>query len=112
MHIFHSSRRQKSKGNASPPPRTVAEALRACQDTFQRHANDGSALEHVCSDVDTLCAVARRDRLPPERLLVELKHTLDAVPELERLEPESREEVRTRVVQYAIREYFADGPAG
>jgi hypothetical protein len=63
----------------------------------------------VRADVDRLCAVARRDKLPPERLLVELKHTLDAVPEFDHLEPESREEVRSQVVRYAIREYFADG---
>ena len=42
-------------------------------------------------------------------MLVDLKDTLDAVPELDRLEPERREEIRSRVVQYAIREYSADG---
>jgi hypothetical protein len=108
MHIFDAGRPQRRKSAGPPQPRTIAEALQACHDTFQRHANDGAALEHVRSDVDTLCAVARRDKLPPERLLVELKHTLDTVPELDRLEPENREEVRSRVVQYAIREYFAD----
>lgn len=89
----------------------MAEALQACHDTFRRHANDGSALDHVSSDVDRLCDVARRDKLPPERMLVDLKHTLDAVPELDLLDPERREEIRSRVVQYAIREYFADGGA-
>ena len=111
MRNFNSTRRRKLNRDGPPPPRTVAEALQACHDTFQRHAKDGSTLEYVRSDVDRLCAVARRDNLPPERLLVDLKHTLDAVPELDRLEPERREEIRSRVVQYAIREYFADGGA-
>lgn len=109
MYSFNSSQQAESDG--ARPPRTVAEALKACQDTFQRHADDGSALQHVYSDVDMLCSVARRDKLAPETMLVDLKHTLDAVPELDRLEPERREEIRSRVVQYAIREYFADGGA-
>lgn len=111
MHIFNSSQRRKLSGDGPTPPRTVAEALQACQDTLQRHADDGSALHYVYSDVDMLCSVARRDKLPPETMLVDLKQTLDAVPELDRLEPERREEIRSRVVQYAIREYFADGGA-
>jgi hypothetical protein len=110
MRVFNSSRRN-ARSDGPLPPRTIAEALQACHDTFQKHASDGAALEYVCSDVETLCAVARRDKLPPERLLVELKHTLDTVPELDRLEPANRDEVRSRVVQYAIREYFADSEA-
>jgi len=111
MRIFNSTRHRKAKSDGPRTPRTVAEALKACQDTFQLHADDASALEYVYSDVDTLCVVARRDKLPPERMLVDLKHTLDAVPELDRLEPERREEIRSRLVQHAIREYFADGGA-
>ena len=111
MHIFNSTRHHKGESGGPRRPGTVAEALKACQDTFQRHADDGSALQYVFADVDMLCSAARRDRLAPETMLVDLKHTLDAVPELDRLEPERREEIRSRVVQYAIREYFADGGA-
>jgi hypothetical protein len=56
----------------------------------------------------SVCAEARRDRRPPEKLLVEVKSALRSLPELECVPrgPE-REALVARVVTILIDEYYA-----
>jgi len=93
--------------DAAMQPTSVAEALIAVREAIQLHASDGSGMEYVRSPVRLLCAFARHDNMPPERLLVELKHTLNAGPTSVALE--RRDDLRRRVVAFAIQSYFGIG---
>lgn len=92
----------------SHPPASIADALRAVRGEIQRHSREGFASEPVRASVRLLCVFARQDGLSPEQLLVDLKQTLAGLPEYEALTPAERENLRTRLVSYAIRSYFSD----
>jgi len=95
-------------------PRDMQEALAALRLTLADEVNDGSgnhgsALERLKSDVRLLCVVARQEHVAPERMLVQLKQTLQSAPSAGFLENDRREETDRAVVEYAIHAYFTDG---
>jgi len=95
--------------SAGHPTTTLAEALGALRDAVQSHTGDGTGFDELRTPIQLLCGVARQDGVLPEQLLIEVKHTLGVVPELEALLPEQRQELRSRVVQLTINSYFGDG---
>jgi hypothetical protein len=79
-------------------------------ETIQRYGCDGSAFEHVRTSIDLLCVFARREKIQPEQVIVELKHRLATLPEIDRLSPSARDDIRSRVVACAVKAYFSEGP--
>lgn len=73
-----------------------------------RQVSDGSEFDGLHVHVRLLCELARDANIPPERLIVELKRTLDGLPGVNGLTPARRDELHSKVVEYAIRAYFAD----
>ncbi len=90
-------------------PINVAEALVAVREAIQSHDGDGSGRDHLRVLIRLLCVFARQDKMPPERLLVELKNTLATVPERDALAVQKREDMRNRVIELTIESYFSDG---
>jgi hypothetical protein len=90
-------------------PTSVDESLIALQEAVQLYAHDGSSVESLRTPVQLLCVVARRERIPPEKLLVELKHSLAELHEFAVMPPEHRDDFRRRVVDFAIQSYFGVG---
>lgn len=92
--------------DVSNQPTSVPAALVAVQEAVQLHAREGSDVEHLRNPVRSLCVLAQQNEMPPERLLVELKHALSVVTEVDNMAPERRDDVRRRVVAFAIQSYF------
>jgi hypothetical protein len=93
----------------SPPPK-LHEALESLRHALASRTSEFSTSETsacVGPALRVVCRRAREANLPAERLLVQLKRTLDAVPANTELEAHRRAEQKTTVIELAIREYFA-----
>jgi hypothetical protein len=87
---------------------TRREVLLLVQDAVQLHVHDGAPIDDVRAALNTLATVARTDDVPPERLLIELKHALNNVPGLASLEPEARSDILASVILRAIEAYYGE----
>jgi hypothetical protein len=95
-----------AKADAPAIPRTTDEALQLIRATLEQHSEIGYSLDALRSPVKVLCRLARAEKIPPERVLIDLKNALHSLPALDGLEPAQREATRSRVVQLAINAYF------
>ena len=68
---------------------------------------DGGADSQVTSALAIICDEARRDQIPPERLLVAFKAILSSLPEVSQLPPERATEVVRSLVTICIERYYA-----
>jgi hypothetical protein len=101
MHSSH----QPADGDAILSP----ESRVALRDAFQRHLSDrsGTADSQISEALGRICKEARRDQIPPERLLVAFKGIWGSLPEVRRLPlDEATDEVR-RLVTLCIERYYA-----
>ena len=98
----------------SPLPRDVAavlspESTEALRDAFRLHLTQPSAPanERISEALAQVCAEARREQIPAERLLVAFKSVWNSLPEVRKL-PGHRatEEVRD-LVTLCIERYYA-----
>ena len=99
---------------SSPLPRDVAgilspETTAALRDAFRLHLSQPSAPanERITAALAQICAEARREQIPAERLLVAFKNVWNTLPEVRQL-PGHRaaEEVRD-LVTLCIERYYA-----
>ena len=98
----------------SPLPRDVAgilspEATDALRDAFRLHLSQPSppANERISEALSRICAEARREHIPAERLLVAFKSVWNSLPEVRRLPGhQAVEEVRD-LVTHCIERYYA-----
>src|SRR5262245_47973632 len=81
-------------------------ALAAIRARIGRHTDNGGDLRNLDRPIAFLCAHAHRDRLPPERVIIDLKLALEGWPELRELTPDVRVALRRAVVSRAIDTYF------
>jgi hypothetical protein len=88
--------------------RTRPEVLLMVRDAAQRHVHVGAPIDELRAALNALATVARRDDLPPERLLVELKQALNEVPALAGLEPLARSDILASVILRAIEAYYGE----
>ena len=113
MHLWR-GQRTSSVAPQNPSGRTthVAEALVAVRDAVQLYGHEPLDFGPIRTSVRVLCGIARRDDIPPEQLVIELKHTLAGLPEFDALTSDvptpMREEIRSRVVSCAIQSYFSE----
>jgi hypothetical protein len=100
--------------STSPLPRDVAsiltpESTAALRDAFQLHLTSPSApaASEVSSALARVCAEAKREQIPAERLLVAFKGIWNSLPEVRRLPPhEAADEVRD-LVSLCIERYYS-----
>lgn len=99
---------------SSPLPRDVAgilspEATAALTDAFRLHLAEPSAPanQRITEALSRICTEARRDQIPPERLLVAFKGVWNSLPEVRQLDGHrATEEVRD-LVTLCIERYYA-----
>lgn len=84
-------------------------ALTAVRDAMEHYAMEGEELDTLRTPVRLFCELARRERVPPERMLVRLKQAIAEIPTIGTLAPDHRDHVRSCVVQLAIKAYYSDG---
>ena len=114
MHLWHGQHISRvAAQDLADRTAHIAEALLAVREAVQLYGHEPRDFGPIRSSVRVLCGVARRDDIPPEQLLIELKHTLAGLPEFDGLTSAvptpMREEIRSRVVSCAIQSYFSEG---
>lgn len=85
-------------------------ALSACRDVLCRSLESEVRLEALREPLRTLSRCARRENVPPERVLIEVKQLLHDTVAYETMPPQVRDSLRGRLVEMAIAAYFADDP--
>ncbi len=99
---------------SSPLPRDVAgilspESTAALTDAFRLHLSQPSAPanQRITEALGRICSEARREQIPPERLLVAFKGVWNSLPEVRQLDGHrATEEVRD-LVSLCIQRYYA-----
>lgn len=99
---------------SSPLPRDVAgilspESTDALREAFRLHLAEpsGSANQRITEALGRICAEARQEQIPPERLLVAFKGVWNSLPEVRNLHGRrATEEVRD-LVSLCIERYYA-----
>lgn len=87
--------------------RSLDDALTACRDVLQQDVNAGADLESMREPLRLLSTCARRDRVPPERVLVVVKKLLHDLDAYEALPPQERDALRGRLIQMVIAAYYS-----
>jgi hypothetical protein len=82
------------------------ERLAACRDALGRSSEDSRDFELVRAATHSLAEAAKRHRISPEQMLIELKVMLTDAPALRGLPPPRAEAERAKLVSAAIRAYF------
>jgi len=99
---------------SSPLPRDVAdilspEATAALRDAFRLHLSAPSepAKVKITEALGRVCSEARRDSIPPERLLVAFKGVWNSLPEVRELSGDRAVDEVRGLVSLCIQRYYA-----
>lgn len=85
---------------------TMDHALRACREVLQQDVG-GTSLDDLREPLRLLSTCARREQVPPERVLVVVKKLLHDVTAYEAMPPQERDALRGRLIQMVISAYYA-----
>jgi len=85
-----------------------AAALDTFRHAVEHHGNGARNIDDLKTPLRCFCASARREQLPPERVLVSVKRALDELPTLSTDTPDLKDEIRSRLVSLAITTYYSD----
>lgn len=95
--------------DTSPADGPLSKLRVALPDCSATRALSPEALDAIAE----LCQVARRERWPPERLLVVVKNAFHSSREVaHNLTPSERDSLLSTVVSACISHYYADGDGG
>jgi len=85
-------------------------ALRIFRDAVSHHRGDATRIDDLRVPLQQFCVEARREQLPPEQVLIYVKHALDGLPGFDdRLT--DRQSARERIIAFAIDTYYSDSRA-
>ena len=82
-------------------------ALRVFRDAVEQHERTATAVDDLEDPLRQFCRHARRERIPPEQVLVRVKHALESLPAVADAVTE-RQTARARIISLAIEAYYAD----
>jgi hypothetical protein len=101
-------------GRLDPPSadERVGRALRDLGVVAARLATGDGRFEESRVPIRILCAAAREAGLPPERLLIRLKHAMDQSGFPAGADGGDRATLRSRIISLAIVEYFTAAEPG
>jgi hypothetical protein len=85
----------------------VDDAFVALRAALEANARDNAGFADVRAPLHQLCRSARDEGVPPERLVVRLKQTIDAMPEFANARFDEQTEMRGRIVSFVIDAYFS-----
>lgn len=90
---------------------TADDARRELEVAIEHPRRGAADIDDLRSALGRFCTQARREQVPPERLLIAVKAALDGLPAQAVDPPGLRDSIRQRIVSLAIRTYYADsGP--
>jgi hypothetical protein len=87
------------------------DALRELRVAIEHHRREETDFDDLRATLRDFCAEARREQMPPERVIVAVKTALDALPAERADSPALRESTRADVVSLAIRTFYTDDGA-
>lgn len=98
---------------AQPDPysiisRTADDARRELEVAIEHHRGGAADIDDLRAALRRFCTEARREHMPPERLLIAVKAALDGLHVVSVDPPAIRDSVRQRIVSLAIRTYYAE----
>ena len=95
----------------TPPQRStsLSRALSDCREQLQAQIAQQFTPESLQQPIRRFAALARREEMPPERVLALLKEMLHGVASFGSKTPGERSEITTHFVQMAIQAYYGDG---
>jgi hypothetical protein len=96
-----------SGGSRDARSPTVAEALLDVRRLLGRAWPPGPLSDGIKVALRAVCASARRERMPPELLLIHLKDMLKGLPSADGHRDGSKGDSQTRLVAFVIDSYFA-----
>jgi hypothetical protein len=90
--------------------RQTDDALFRFRAVVEEYRSNKAGLEELRGPLQRFYATTRRDAMPPEQVLLRIKHALDALGMVEHdLRPVSeRSPLRERIITFAITTYYAD----
>ena len=84
-------------------------ALRVFRDAIEHLDGDVAEIEGLRTPLQQFCLDARRERMPPEQVLIRVKHALDGMVAYDDVRLRQIEVARTRIISLAIETYYSDG---
>ena len=90
------------------PTRTMTQALLRVRTALPPASNDRAALDHLRAQLRYMCAVARQDRVTPERMLIQLKQVIAEASPTDFEAIDQQADLRSRLISFAITAYFSD----
>lgn len=88
-------------------PQDSERALRVFRDAVGQHRGDAARIEDLRAPLRQFCVDARREQVPPEQVLIQVKHALDGLSAVDdRLT--DRQAARDRIIAFAIETYYSD----
>ena len=89
------------------PTRSLTQALLRVRTALPPATNDRAALDNLRAQLKYMCAVARQDGVPPERMLVQLKQVIAEASPTDFEAVEKQADLRSRLISFAITAYFS-----
>jgi hypothetical protein len=86
--------------------RGLADALQSLSIALQQTGVEALGQESVRRAVRAVCAVARREHMRPEQLIIELKRMIAECMLLGRIARDKHDVIGAGLIQYAIESYF------
>jgi len=95
---------------STPTTRDLEAALQCLREAVEHFDGAGAQLNEWRVHLDKFCALARRENVPPEQVLVGVKWALDGLPHRHPANPNPRDVLRNRIVAMAIAAYYSESP--
>ena len=95
-------------GSAQRAPRStsLSDALSVCREKLREQLAGDFSPESLREPIRAFAALARREEMPPERVLALIKDMVRGVSRLESKTPGERADITTQFVQMAIQAYY------
>ena len=89
-------------------PTDSERVLRVFREAAERHDSDQASLDDLRYPLRQFCTQARRERMPPEEVVIRVKHALEGLPAFgDRLA--GKQSTRAAIISLAIEAYYLDG---
>jgi hypothetical protein len=86
--------------------------LRVFRDAVKHHDGDAARIEDLRSALQQFCVQARRERIPPEQVLIRVKHALDGLAAYDDVRLTDAQSARQQIISLAIETYYSDAEHG
>jgi len=96
----------------APVVRDSERALRVFRDAVEHHDGDATRIEDLRGALQQFCVQARHERMPPEQVLIRVKHALDGLFAYDDVRLTDAQSARQQIISMAIETYYSDSEHG